>query len=99
MRTVLALTCVALLPLPAFAEDEKHVMVVTLSKVKKPGDARVKEPLDRIHLHVWLPGDVKVFRGAVFNPFNDKQAEQAHWQEAARLWGFAVIGADYFGVD
>ena len=37
--------------------------------------------------------------GAIFNPFYELTVEQKHWQAAARLWGFALIGADYFGVN
>jgi hypothetical protein len=92
----LLLAC--LLPLPARAADETYHVEVPLAKAKKKSD-RAVEPLDRVALHLWVPDGVKVLRGVAFNPFNDKQVEQKHWQEACRLWGFGIVGANYFGVD
>lgn len=83
----------------AGAEDKVHSIEPPLTKPKKMGDKRIVEPFDKVRLHVWIPDGVKVVRGAVVNPFNEKQVEQKHWQEACRAWGFALVGADYFGVN
>ena len=82
----------------ARAGDTVHSVEPTLAKPKKTGDKRVVEPLDKVHLNVWIPDGVKAVRGAVVNPFYAKAVEQKHWQEACRVWGFALVGADYFGV-
>lgn len=99
MRTLIAVLLSSACVGAATAADAVHVVEAPLAKPKKAGDKRVKEPLDKVALHVWVPDGVPVVRGAVFNPFNEKQVEQKHWREAARLWGFAVVGADYFGVN
>ncbi len=79
------------------AADTTYTTEAPLAKPKKTSD-RSTGSADKVELSIWVPDNVKVIRGAVFNPFNLKQTEQKHWQEAARLWGFAVIGANYFGV-
>jgi hypothetical protein len=96
---IVPLVVLLLAPTPARPADAVHTAEVPLSKPKKATDKRAKEPFDKAVLRVWIPDGVKTVRGAVFNPFNEKQVEQTHWQEAARLWDFAVVGADYFGVD
>ena len=42
---------------------------------------------------------LKPIRGAVFNPFNLDAVNQKHWQAAARHCKFAIVGANYFGVN
>lgn len=54
--------------------------------------------LDTVEVQIWLPANVKVIRGAIVNPFYTKAVTQQHWQAACRLWGFAVVGANYFDV-
>ena len=71
MRSVvfpLVLLCAA----PARAADVVHTAEVPLARPKKVGDKRVKEPLDRAVLRVWIPDGVKTVRGVVFNPLNDR---------------------------
>lgn len=80
------------------AADTVHVCDAPLSKPRKTKDKRATGPADHVPLYVWLPDGVTTVRGAIFNPFNETTVEQKHWQAAARLWGFALIGADYFGV-
>jgi hypothetical protein len=82
----------------ALSADAVHTVDARLTKEKKKSD-RAVEPLGAVTLHVWVPGGGSPLRGAVVNPFNDKAVGQKHWQEACRLWGFAVVGANYFGVD
>jgi hypothetical protein len=82
---------------PASAADAVHSAVAKLTKPKKKSD-RAVEPLDGVTIHLWLPDGVPTLRGVLVNPFYDKAVGQKHWQEAARLWGFGVVGANYFGV-
>lgn len=56
-------------------------------------------PADSVELAIFIPDGVKTIRGAVMNPFHLKSVEQRHWQEACRVWGFALIGANYFSVN
>lgn len=99
-RPVLAglIFCVGLdLATAARAADAVLEAAVPLQKPRK-NPPRLGGPLDKVEVHIWLPEGAKVVRGAIVNPFNLKQVEQAHWREAARLWDFAVVGANYSGV-
>ena len=98
MRFLSALAVVCAAGVAAGA-DTVYTVEPPLSKPKKANDKRVVEPLDKVRLQVWLPDGVKAVRGAVVNPFYEKHVGQKHWQEACRAWGFALIGADYFGVN
>lgn len=97
MRPLLSVTAGLLFASLAAAADAVHTVDAKLTKEKKKSD-RAVEPLGAVTLHVWIPDGVPTLRGAVVNPFNDKAVGQKHWQEACRLWGFAVVGANYFGV-
>ncbi len=100
MRYLLfAIPFLSLTPTALIAADAVHTVEPTLTRPKKASDKRVVEPFDKVRLNVWLPDGMQPLRGALFNPFNAKQVEQKHWQEACRVWGFALIGADYFGVN
>lgn len=98
MRPLLSVAAGLLFASFAASADVVHTAEVKLAKEKKKSD-RAVEPLGTVTLHVWIPDGVTTLRGAVVNPFNDKQVEQKHWQEVCRLWGFALVGANYFGVD
>jgi hypothetical protein len=95
MRTLLCLLALASL---THAADVTAAVEVPLAKAKKKSD-RAAEPPDKATLRLWIPDDLKTVRGVVFNPFDDRQTEQKHWQAAARAWGFGVVGANYLGVD
>lgn len=97
MRFPLFLLAAVALVLPAAAADAVHATVAKVAKPKKKSD-RAVEPLDGVTVRLWMPDGVPALRGVIVNPFNDKAVEQEHWQEAAWLWGFGVVGANYFGV-
>jgi len=97
MRLPLSLLVAVALAVPVAAADSVHSAVAKLTKPKKKSD-RAVEPLDGVTVNLWLPDGVPVLRGVLVNPFYDKAVAQKHWQEAARLWGFGVVGANYFGV-
>jgi len=78
-------------------EDRVLDAAIPLQKPRKE-PPRQGGPLDKVELRIWLPDNVPTLRGAIVNPFNTKAVEQKHWQEAVRLWDFAMIGANYFGV-
>jgi hypothetical protein len=73
-------------------------MLEALIPIKKVRKNSNDAPTDKVELKIFIPDGVKVVRGAVFNPFTLGASEQKHWQEAARFWEFAVIGANYIGV-
>jgi pimeloyl-ACP methyl ester carboxylesterase len=82
---------------PAFAADTLLDVQIKLKQPKKAAD-RTDGPPDAVPFSIFIPDGTPVVRGAIYNPFNLKQSGQKHWQEAARLWGFAVIGSNHFGV-
>ncbi|HSI36326.1 MAG TPA: hypothetical protein VK986_22265 [Tepidisphaeraceae bacterium] len=97
MRSAALVTFAAVLFAPASrAEDMLLSATAPLAKPRKTSDR--SGPADRVEFSIYVPGDVKTLRGAVMNPFHLKTAEQEHWRQACRTWGFALIGANYFGV-
>jgi hypothetical protein len=82
---------------PVHADDTtlKTAVPLTVPRKQAPPD---KGPLDKVEVSVWIPDGVKVVKGAIVNPHHLNHTGQKHWQEAARLWEFALIGADYFEV-
>jgi hypothetical protein len=84
-------------PLPVAPQNGVFQTLAPLKTPKKTAD-RSEGAADQAPVSLWLPEDVKVVRGAIINPFYLKAVEQEHWRAAARLWDFAVIGANFFGV-
>lgn len=97
MRFLLTVLATFFLVEMSFAEDQTVSTTIPLKTPRKKAP-RQGGPLDKVQLAIWIPGDVKVVRGAVVNPFYLKAVDQKHWQAAARHWGFAIVGANYFGV-
>jgi hypothetical protein len=95
--SLLLTLALALAAAPVLAADTTVDTVVKLQTPKKD-KGRTDGALDEVPLSLWIPDGVPVVRGAVMNPFNLKAVTQSHWQEACRLWGFALIGANYFAV-
>lgn len=97
MRRIFAVAFVVLFAGEMVAADALVPSAIPLTKPRK-SEPRGGGPLDKVEIAIWLPEGAKVVRGAIVNPFYVKAAEQKHWQEAARLWDFAVIGANYSSV-
>ena len=96
---VTAALLVAVLRSTAPAPAAEDVVLQTTAPLRKPRKVSDRGgPADRVEVAVFIPADARPTRGAVMNPFNLKTVDQAHWQEACRAWGFALIGANYFGV-
>lgn len=71
----------------------------TSVKLKTPKKApRGDERLDAVKVSIWIPEGVKVLRGIIVNPFYINLVEREDYHEAARLWEFGLIGANFFGV-
>ncbi len=85
------------IPEKLFAADQTLETLVPLETPRKK-PPRQGGPLDKVEIKIWIPDGVQVIRGAVVNPFYTKTVTQKHWQEACRLWDFALVGANYFGV-
>ena len=71
---------------------------VKLITPKDGKDKRVARPLDEVSCSMFIPDDVEVLRGAVFNPFYEDTVHQEHWRTAVRHWDFALIGTNLFRV-
>ena len=71
---------------------------VKLKTPKSGKDKRMPRPLDSVSCSVFVPRDVKVLRGATLNPFYEPTVGQKHWRATARVWNFAHIGFNFFGV-
>ncbi len=70
---------------------------VRLEAPKKGNDKRSGDR-DVAPYSIFVPEEVEVVRGVVFNPFYEKAVEQKHWRTAAAHWNFALMGANLFGV-
>ena len=74
-------------------------VLTTSVKLKTPKKAtRGDERLDAVTVSIWIPEKVKVLRGVIVNPFYVNLVERKDYHQAARLWEFALIGANFFGV-
>lgn len=62
------------------------------TKDKRAGDAAVAP------FSIFIPDGIETLRGVVLNPFHEATVEQEHWRTAAAHWGFALAGANLFGV-
>jgi hypothetical protein len=87
----------AALALLLAAADAPRTADVPLARPKDRRDVKANPPYDAVRISVWTPDGGPV-RGAVVNPFGPQLHLQKGWQDAARVWGFAVVGADYSGV-
>lgn len=85
-------------PTTQTATGALYRVAVKITTPKDGRDKRVSLPLDEVAYNMFVASDVKVIRGAVFNPFHENAALQEHWQTAAGLWDFAVIGTNLFRV-
>lgn len=81
----------------ARAEDTVLHTAVKL-KVPKKSSNRTSGAADEVPISIWIPGDVKAVRGAIVNPFYLPLVERSDYQNVARYWKFALIGANFFGV-
>ncbi len=82
----------------ARGEDAYLETSVKLQTPKKAGKRSQEGGLEHAPFRLWLPGDVKMIRGVVLNPFYTKAVTQEHWQEACRQWNFGILAANFFGV-
>jgi len=80
-----------------FAADPIVRTAVQLQTPKKSKD-RTEGDLDKVLVNIWIPDGVDVVRGAIVNPFYLPLVERTDYQKVARVWRFALIGANYFGV-
>lgn len=79
------------------AADVSYNAEIQLETPRK-NPPRMGGPLDKVELKIWIPEGVSRLQGAIVNPYYTETVGQKHWQAAARLWNFAIIGANYFGV-
>lgn len=98
MRWMLALVLSWSMSFASLHAEDRTIDLAIPLKTPRKGEPRQGGPLDKVEMSLWVPEDVKTVRGVMINPFYQGAVKQQHWQAACRQWGFAVIGANYFGV-
>ncbi|MBI1371765.1 MAG: hypothetical protein GC159_03260 [Phycisphaera sp.] len=67
-------------------------------KTPRKKEPRGGGPLDAVEVNCWVPNGVASLRGVLVNPYYTALVGREDYQQLARHLGFAVIGANYFGV-
>ena len=82
---------------PQPPRGEVYSAKIKLANPKKTNDKRAG---DAAHapFSIFVPEGVGTLRGVILNPFHEATVDQKHWQCAATHWGFALVGANLFGM-
>lgn len=87
---------------PTSAEDFYRTTGIPLEIPRKKPSVVGNPALDRVEYGIWIPDEARPVRGLMFNPFGPAERSgppEKHWHEACRLWRFALVTANYDGVN
>jgi hypothetical protein len=87
---------------PTSAEDFYHTTGIPLEMPRKKPSVVGNPALDQVEYGIWIPQEARPVRGLMFNPFGPAERSgppEKHWHEACRLWRFALVTANYDGVN
>jgi len=99
MKRFFSLSLIGWLATTCFADAADLFLKVDLPlKTPRKKESVLGSPVDKVLFGCWIPEGVKIVRGAIVNPFAKQEVPGKHWQEAARLWDFAVVSAEFDAV-